>query len=190
MPTLTAIEAVHAAKSIRSMLVQLGLQPGTALAPILAKLEGEAPPKGARVPKLPAVGTGAHTRCVHHEPIALAELTTRVLCFDAAPGKREIADRIAFATLIAKRIAAHRKAHEARPTGDGLIAMGDGKRLAPRKYLAWLASGKAPKELARTPHLTVNPKPSRKAPPASPFASRFTGKRGIHKARRKAKAAA
>lgn len=141
------------------------------------------PPKVAtRGPKLPAPGSRGHERCVHHEPIALPELRTPVLCFDARPTKADIASRIAFAKGIATAIAKHRKAYAARPTPDGRIAMADGKRLAPHLFPAWLATRKGSERVANG--IVANPKPSRKRPDPHPFASRFTGKRGVHRRRK------
>lgn len=139
-----------------------------------------------------APGSRNHERCVHHEPIAMPNLRTPVLCFDARPANREIRERIAFAAYIDKAIGKAHAAHLKRPTGDGLIAMGDGRRLTPRRFKAWQASedGRKAARTSGTSCISVGPAPvstgSKRIDWRIPT-SKFTGTR---RRRRKVKAAA
>lgn len=117
MPTLTLTSAQLVA--VRDALDILSPdQPSlcrvrdAALAAVSAALAPR--PPILRLVKAPAKG---HDRCVHHEPIALDNLATRVLCFDAKPTPRELAARVKFATFIDALIAKRRRRRPVKGTG-------------------------------------------------------------------------
>lgn len=78
----------------------------------------------AKAAKLPAVGTGKHAKCVHHEPVTRTRAGVAYQCFADMPDHEAIAMRAAFVAELDAIADAHHAAWIARPTGDGLAIVG------------------------------------------------------------------
>jgi hypothetical protein len=112
-----------------------GLMVSHILAAIARRHDNESNPRpAARTaagPKMPAVGSGKHVRCVTHEPVVRSAPGLRFLCFDSAPSRAVIEERIAWVEHLDTTWLAHHAAELARPIGDGLLEAWDGQPIRP-----------------------------------------------------------